>query len=107
MDFAAVSEALMAYSKKYTKPLTPVGSFDLDGCEIDPASKHDTRRKHAFLVTTPKKLTIYIQTASENELSAWLDAIMRELIARKEGVDEVRNIDQTWENVSTDVLHIG
>ncbi|ORY93794.1 hypothetical protein BCR43DRAFT_495342 [Syncephalastrum racemosum] len=77
-------------TKKYAKPLLPVGSFDLDACQIEPAGKQDTRRKHSFLITTAKKVTIYIQTSSEKELASWLDAIMRELVARKENSQEMK-----------------
>ncbi|KAG1324358.1 hypothetical protein G6F62_009144 [Rhizopus arrhizus] len=63
----------------------PVGSFDLDSCHIDPAGKQDTKRKHVFIISTPHKVKIYIQAENENDFSLWLDAIMRELIARKEG----------------------
>ncbi|KAG0189241.1 Rho GTPase-activating protein 21 [Apophysomyces sp. BC1034] len=77
--------------KKPPKPLLPVGSFDLDSCQIEPASKQDTRRKHVFLITTPSKVTIYIQTTNDKDFSSWLDAIMRELIARKEGQSEASN----------------
>ncbi|KAG0178936.1 hypothetical protein DFQ29_002787 [Apophysomyces sp. BC1021] len=76
--------------KKPPKPLLPVGSFDLDSCQIEPASKQDTRRKHVFLITTPSKVTIYIQTTNDKDFSSWLDAIMRELIARKEGQSEAK-----------------
>jgi hypothetical protein len=62
-----------------------VGSFDLDSCHIDPAGKQDTKRKHVFIISTPHKVKIYIQAENENDFSLWLDAIMRELIARKEG----------------------
>lgn len=66
----------------------PVGSFDLDSCIIDPAGKQDTKRKHVFIISTPKKVKLYIQTTSDKEFSSWLDAIMRELIARKEGQNQ-------------------
>lgn len=62
-----------------------MGSFDLDSCHIDPAGKQDTKRKHVFIISTPHKVKIYIQAENENDFSLWLDAIMRELIARKEG----------------------
>lgn len=65
-----------------------MGSFDLDSCIIDPAGKQDTKRKHVFIISTPKKVKLYIQTTSDKEFSAWLDAIMRELIARKEGQNQ-------------------
>jgi hypothetical protein len=72
----------------------PVGSFDLEACKIDPAGKQDTKRKHVFIISTPKKVKLYIQTASDKEFSAWLDAIMRELIARKEGHNEDTGINK-------------
>ncbi|KAI9264063.1 hypothetical protein BDA99DRAFT_571571 [Phascolomyces articulosus] len=88
--------------KKYSKPLTPVGCFDLDDCRIEPAGKGDTKRKHSFLINTPKKVTIYIQTSSDKELSAWLDAIMRELIARKEGHNEESDIMRLLRKLTSD-----
>lgn len=57
----------------------------MDSCKIDPATKQDTRRKHVFIISTLKKVKLYIQTTSDKEFSSWLDAIMRELVARKEG----------------------
>lgn len=57
----------------------------MESCKIDPAAKQDTRRKHVFIISTPKKVKLYIQTTSDKEFSSWLDAIMRELVARKEG----------------------
>ncbi|CDH48410.1 rho gtpase-activating protein 32-like [Lichtheimia corymbifera JMRC:FSU:9682] len=89
-------------AKKYAKPLIPVGCFDLDGCRIEPASKQDTKRKHAFLITTLKKVTIYIQTSSDKELSVWLDAIMRELVARKERVDGDSEILRLLHSLTSD-----
>ncbi|KAF7725377.1 hypothetical protein EC973_009644 [Apophysomyces ossiformis] len=80
-------------AKKPPKPLLPVGSFDLDCCQIEPAGKQDTRRKYVFLITTPTKVKIYIQTAGEKDFSTWLDAIMRELIARREGQREDTDLD--------------
>ncbi|KAI8997100.1 hypothetical protein BDB01DRAFT_769830 [Pilobolus umbonatus] len=71
-------------SKKPSRTHVPVGSFDLEACKIDPASKTVTRRKNVFIISTPKKVKIFIQALNEKEFSAWLDAIMRELIARKE-----------------------
>ncbi|KAI8646984.1 Rho GTPase activation protein [Parasitella parasitica] len=72
-------------SKKPSPSHVPVGSFDLESCKIDPAGKQDTKRKHVFIISTPQKVKLYIQTTSDKEFSSWLDAIMRELIARKEG----------------------
>lgn len=75
-------------NQKSSKPHIPVGTFDLDSCQIEPAGKQDTRRKNVFIISSPKKVKIYIQTTSDKEFSAWLDDIMRELIARKEGQNE-------------------
>ncbi|KAI9484648.1 Rho GTPase activation protein [Zychaea mexicana] len=92
----------LSKAKKYSKPLTPVGCFDLDDCRIEPAGKGDTKRKHSFLINTPRKVTIYIQTSSEKELSAWLDAIMRELIARKENQNEESDILRLLRKLTSD-----
>ncbi|KAH8547625.1 hypothetical protein BGW37DRAFT_510228 [Umbelopsis sp. PMI_123] len=73
-------------SKKSSKPNTPVGSFDLETCQIEPAGKNDTKRKHTILITTPNTIKLYIQLPNEKELSSWLDGVMRDLISRKEGV---------------------
>ncbi|KAI7851855.1 hypothetical protein BDC45DRAFT_571731 [Circinella umbellata] len=89
-------------TKKYSKPLTPIGCFDLDNCRIEPASKGDTKRKHSFLINTPRKVTIYVQTSNDKELSAWLDAIMRELIARKEGHNEESDIMRLLRKLTSD-----
>lgn len=75
-------------SKKSSRSHIPVGSFDLESCKIDPAGKTDTKRKHVFIISTTKKVNLYIQTTSDKEFSNWLDAIMRELVARKEGQNE-------------------
>jgi hypothetical protein len=99
MYYAVLLEGFLLLYKethvKYRKKMAtipPVGSFDLDGCQIDPAGKQDTKRKHAFLVTIPpprQQVTLYIQTANDKECAAWLDAIMREMIRRKEGQAQV------------------
>ncbi|KAG2187061.1 hypothetical protein INT44_003289 [Umbelopsis vinacea] len=75
-------------AKKSSKPNTPVGSFDLETCLIEPAGKNDTKRKYTILITTPNTIKLFIQLPSEKELSSWLDGVMRDLISRKEGVYE-------------------
>ncbi|KAI8577242.1 hypothetical protein K450DRAFT_252900 [Umbelopsis ramanniana AG] len=75
-------------AKKSSKPNTPVGSFDLETCQIEPAGKNDTKRKHTILITTPNTIKLFIQLPSEKELSSWLDGVMRDLISRKEGAYE-------------------
>ncbi|KAI8381044.1 uncharacterized protein BYT42DRAFT_565055 [Radiomyces spectabilis] len=109
MYYAVLSSGFLIFYKegpsknrKSSKPLLPVGSFDLDACQIDPAGKHDTRRKYVFLITTPRKVKIYIQTANEKEFSSWLDAIMRELIARKEGQNQNTEILQLLKRLTYD-----
>ncbi|KAJ2960317.1 hypothetical protein NQZ79_g4269 [Umbelopsis isabellina] len=72
-------------SKKSSKQNTPVGSFDLETCQIEPAGKQDTKRKHTILITTPTSITLYLQLPNDKELSSWLDGVMRDLISRKEG----------------------
>ncbi|GAB5586726.1 hypothetical protein Unana1_01626 [Umbelopsis nana] len=72
-------------ARKSSKPNTPVGSFDLETCQIEPAGKNDTKRKHTILITTPNTIKLYIQLPNEKELSSWLDGVMRDLISRKEG----------------------
>ncbi|KAI8064244.1 hypothetical protein BC940DRAFT_306513 [Gongronella butleri] len=83
--FLLYKEAHVKNRKKMTT-LPPVGSFDLGLCQIQPAGKQDTKRKHCFLVSLPppKKITLYVQPANENDYAAWTDAIMRDLIVRKE-----------------------
>lgn len=82
---------LSLFCQKSSKQNAPVGSFDLETCTIEPAGKHDTKRKHTILITTPNTITLYIQLPSEKELSSWLDGVMRDLISRKEGVYDVRS----------------
>ncbi|CEP12575.1 hypothetical protein [Parasitella parasitica] len=89
-------------SKKPSPSHVPVGSFDLESCKIEPAGKQDTKRKHVFIISTPKKVKLYIQTTSDKEFSAWLDAIMRELIARKEGQNEETEIMRLLKSLSFD-----
>lgn len=82
-----------AHVKHRKKLIPPVGSFDLEDCHIDTAGKQDTKKKHCFMITIPpprKNVTIYIQTAKDKECAAWLDAIMRELVLRKEGHHQVK-----------------
>ncbi|KAI8085164.1 Rho GTPase activation protein [Halteromyces radiatus] len=97
-------ETHVKYRKKMTT-IPPVGSFDLEGCQIDPAGKNDTKRKHSFMITIPpprQKVTLYIQTANDNECAAWLDAIMRELIRRKEGKSQDIDILQLLRALTLD-----
>ncbi|KAI8365628.1 Rho GTPase activation protein [Choanephora cucurbitarum] len=91
-----------AKNKKSSKSRVPVGSFDLDSCKIDPAGKQDTKRKHVFIISTPRKVKLYVQTTNNSEFSAWLDAIMRELIARKEGQNEDSDILRLLKSLSID-----
>ncbi|KAI8065351.1 Rho GTPase activation protein [Gilbertella persicaria] len=91
-----------AKNKKSSKSRVPIGSFDLDSCKIDPAGKQDTKRKHVFIISTPKKVKLYVQTTSDKEFSSWLDAIMRELIARKEGQNEDSEILRLLRSLSID-----
>lgn len=83
-----------------------MGSFDLESCQIEPAGKQDTRRKHVFIISTPKKVKLYIQTTSDKEFGAWLDAIMRELVARKEGKNEDKEILRLLKSLSFDESHM-
>ncbi|KAI7863018.1 hypothetical protein BDF14DRAFT_1847861 [Spinellus fusiger] len=113
MYYAVLSNGFLllykeAYSKnkKPAKPLVPMGGFDLDSCSIDPTSKHETRRKHVFTITTQKKVKIYIQTSQEKEFSTWLDAIMRELIARKEGQNEESDIIRLLRLLTSDATQL-
>ncbi|KAI9486486.1 MAG: hypothetical protein EXX96DRAFT_44094 [Benjaminiella poitrasii] len=91
-----------AKSKKSSRTHVPVGSFDLESCTIDPAGKQDTKRKHVFIISTPKKVKLYVQTTSDKEFSAWLDAIMRELIARKEGQNNDTEIMRLLKSLTID-----
>lgn len=84
----------------------PVGSFDLESCEIEPAGKQDTKRKHVFIITTPKKVKLYIQTTNDKEFSSWLDAIMRELVTRKEGQNENTEIMRLLKSLTFDETHM-
>ncbi|KAL9537527.1 hypothetical protein MBANPS3_011698 [Mucor bainieri] len=93
-------------SKKSSRSHVPVGSFDLESCKIDPAGKQDTKRKHVFIISTPKKVKLYIQTTSDKEFSSWLDAIMRELIARKEGQNEETEIMRLLKSLTFDETHM-
>ncbi|KAI8374885.1 Rho GTPase activation protein [Blakeslea trispora] len=88
--------------KKSSKSRIPIGSFDLDSCKIDPAGKQDTKRKHVFIISTPRQVKLYIQAANNSEFSSWLDAIMRELIARKEGQNEDSDIMRLLKSLSID-----
>ncbi|ORX46776.1 RhoGAP-domain-containing protein [Hesseltinella vesiculosa] len=73
-------------NRKKMATLPPVGSFDLGPCQIQPAAKQDTKRKHSLLITLPppKKITLYIQAANDKDYAIWTDAIMRDLIVRNE-----------------------
>ncbi|KAL0079487.1 hypothetical protein F4703DRAFT_1874925 [Phycomyces blakesleeanus] len=109
MYYAVLSNGFLllykdSYSKgkKPAKPLVPVGGFDLDSCHIDPANKHDTRRKHVFTITTEKKVKIYIQASHEKEFSTWLDTIMRDLITRREGQKEESDIIRLLRMLTSD-----
>ncbi|CAO3651376.1 unnamed protein product [Mucor fragilis] len=93
-------------SKKSSRSHVPVGSFDLESCKIDPAGKQDTKRKHVFIISTPKKVKLYIQTTSDKEFSSWLDAIMRELIARKESQNEETEIMRLLKSLTFDETHM-
>ncbi|KAL7311970.1 hypothetical protein PS15m_009676 [Mucor circinelloides] len=93
-------------SKKSSRSHVPVGSFDLESCKIDPAGKQDTKRKHVFIISTPKKVKLYVQTTSDKEFSSWLDAIMRELIARKEGQNEETEIMRLLKSLTFDENHM-
>ncbi|CAO3637618.1 unnamed protein product [Cunninghamella echinulata] len=94
-----------AHVKHRKKLIPPVGSFDLDDCQIDTAGKQDTKRKHCFMITIPpprQKVTLYIQTAKDKECAAWLDAIMRELVLRKEGNHQDSDILQLLRTLTLD-----
>ncbi|KAI9016416.1 Rho GTPase activation protein [Phycomyces nitens] len=109
MYYAVLSNGfLLLYKESYSKgkkpakPLVPVGGFDLDSCHIDPANKHDTRRKNVFTITTKKKVKIYIQTSHEKEFSIWLDTIMRDLVARREAQKEESDIIRLLRMLTSD-----
>ncbi|RCH86869.1 hypothetical protein CU097_009818, partial [Rhizopus azygosporus] len=91
-------------SKKIAR--LPVGSFDLHSCNIDPAGKQDTKRKYVFIISTPHKVKLYIQTENDKDFSLWLDAIMRELIARKEGQNQDTEIMRLLTSLSIDEDHM-
>ncbi|KAI8875079.1 RhoGAP-domain-containing protein, partial [Backusella circina FSU 941] len=93
-------------SKKSSRSHVPVGSFDLESCHIDPAGKQDTKRKHVFIISTPKKVKLYIQTTSDKEFAAWLDAIMRELVARKENQNADSEIMGLLRSLTIDENHM-
>lgn len=65
------------------KSVAAFGSVNLQSSEITPATKSDTRKKNAFIITS-SDLKIVISVANETLYSDWLDAIMRELISLKE-----------------------
>lgn len=92
--------------QKSSRSHVPVGSFDLESCHIDPAGKQDTKRKHVFIISTPKKVKLYIQTTSDSEFAAWLDAIMRELVARKENTNPDSEIMRLLKSLSIDENHM-
>ncbi|KAI8979856.1 hypothetical protein BDF20DRAFT_536423 [Mycotypha africana] len=91
-----------AKSKKSSRTHVPVGGFDLESCHIEPAGKQDTKRKHVFIISTPKHVKLFIQAANEKEFSIWLDAIMRELIARKEKQNDDTEIMRLLKSLTFD-----
>ncbi|CAO3679677.1 unnamed protein product [Rhizopus stolonifer] len=101
---------LLLYNKethtKSKRARLPVGSFDLHSCHIDPAGKQDTRRKYVFIISTPHKVKIYVQTENDKEFSLWLDAIMRELIARKEKQNQETEIMRLLTSLTIDESHM-
>lgn len=65
------------------KSIPPSGTINLYDSEIVPATKSDTRKKNAFIISN-KELKVMISVANETIYAEWLDAIMRELISKKE-----------------------
>lgn len=65
------------------KSVAAFGTINLQSSEITPATKSDTRKKNAFIITN-SDLKVVVSVANESLYSDWLDAIMRELISLKE-----------------------
>lgn len=55
--------------------------------EIAPATKTDTRKKHAFIISLPNH-KVFVNINNEATYAEWLDAIMREMISVKENVKQ-------------------
>ena len=69
------------------KAIEPFGTIRLENAEITPATKSDTRKKNAFIISRDE-ITVYISVPSETIFAEWLDAIMREAISAKEQADQ-------------------
>ncbi|KAL0137404.1 hypothetical protein V8B55DRAFT_1528032 [Mucor lusitanicus] len=69
------------------KPVPAYFTIDLKPSQIIPATKTDTRKKHAFIISLANhKIFVHIQT--ESLYAEWLDAIMREMIRVKENTEQ-------------------
>ncbi|KAL9548226.1 hypothetical protein MBANPS3_005788 [Mucor bainieri] len=69
------------------KPVPAYFTVDLRPSEIIPATKTDTRKKHAFIISLAShRLFVHIQT--ESLYAEWLDAMMREMIRVKEHTEQ-------------------
>lgn len=55
--------------------------------EIAPATKTDTRKKHAFIISIPNH-KVFVNISNEAAYAEWLDAIMREMISVKENAKQ-------------------
>ncbi|CEP11285.1 hypothetical protein [Parasitella parasitica] len=69
------------------KPVPAFFTIDLKSSEITPASKADTRKKHALIIQLAHH-RVFVNVNSEALYAEWLDAMMRELISTKENTDQ-------------------
>ncbi|CAO3636981.1 unnamed protein product [Mucor fragilis] len=70
------------------KPVPAYFTVDLKPSEIIPATKTDTRKKHAFIIHLSHQHTIFVHIQTESLYAEWLDAIMREMIHVKEHTEQ-------------------
>ncbi|GAN04810.1 conserved hypothetical protein [Mucor ambiguus] len=69
------------------KPVAAYFTVDLKPSEIIPATKTDTRKKHAFIIRLANH-TIFVHIQTESLYAEWLDAMMREMIRMKEHTEQ-------------------
>ncbi|KAK4521176.1 phosphatidylethanolamine N-methyltransferase [Mucor velutinosus] len=69
------------------KPVPAYFTVDLKPSEIIPATKTDTRKKYAFIISLANhKIFVHLQT--ESLYAEWLDAMMREMIRVTENTEQ-------------------
>ncbi|EPB89478.1 hypothetical protein HMPREF1544_03709 [Mucor circinelloides 1006PhL] len=69
------------------KPVPAYFTIDLKSSEIIPATKTDTRKKHAFIIHLDN-YRVFVNIPTESLYAEWLDAIMREMIHVKENTEQ-------------------